>query len=180
MKSKKILIVLLILAMSFSCVACASSSSNSISNKTESKEDAKNLDDMTKTEKVDYYITKAQDDYEAIEDDDKVINMAALYLEDIREYVEDETQFDSDSNIEDIIYKGAFLEAYGKSNLDMLSGSVEEDSEAYKIAKIIYKLGMNSVQMVKYVYREAETPEDDSTIANIKQVKKGLQDFDNI
>ena len=29
--------------------------------------------------------------------------------------------------------------------------------------------------MVKYVYREAETKEDDSTKANIKQVKESLE-----
>lgn len=50
-----------------------------------------------------------------------------------------------------------------------------EDSNGYKTAKEVNSLGMNAVQMVKYVYREAETKEDDSTKANIKQVKESLE-----
>lgn len=54
------------------------------------------------------------------------------------------------------------------------SGTTSEDSNGYKTAKAVNSLGINAVQMVKYVYREAETKEDDSTKANIKQVKESL------
>ena len=49
------------------------------------------------------------------------------------------------------------------------------DSNGYKTAKAVNSLGMNAVQMVKYVYRKAETKDDDSTKANIEQVKESLK-----
>lgn len=70
--------------------------------------------------------------------------------------------------------KGSFLEQYGKDKMNMFREAGQEDSNGYKTAKAVNSLGINAVQMVKYVYREAETKEDDSTKANIKQVKESL------
>lgn len=162
---KRLLVVLLVCMISIGCVACSGTTS----------EDSKvNLEDMTGSEKVDYFITKGRNDYEAVKnDDDKLTDLGSQYIKDISKYVDDETQFNSD-NMEDIMTKGSFLEQYGKDKMNMFREAGQEDSNGYKTAKAVNSLGINAVQMVKYVYREAETKEDDSTKANIKQVKESL------
>lgn len=164
---KRLLVVLLVCMISIGCVACSGTTS----------EDSKvNLEDMTGSEKVDYFITKGRNDYEAVKnDDDKLTDLGVQYIKDIGEYVDNKSQFDSDDNMEDIMTKGSFLEQYGKDKMEMFKTSGQEDSNGYKTAKEVNSLGMNAVQMVKYVYREAETKEDDSTKANIKQVKESLE-----
>ena len=164
---KRLLVVLLVCMISIGCVACSGTTS----------EDSKvNLEDMTGSEKVDYFITKGRNDYEAVKnDDDKLTDLGVQYIKDIGEYVNNKSQFDSNENMEDITTKGSFLEQYGKDKMEMFKTSGQEDSNGYKTAKEVNSLGMNAVQMVKYVYREAETKEDDSTKANIKQVKESLE-----
>ena len=164
---KRLLVVLLVCMISIGCVACSGTTS----------EDSKvNLEDMTGSEKVDYFITKGRNDYEAVKnDDDKLTDLGVQYIKDIGEYVNNKSQFDSNENMEDIMTKGSFLEQYGKDKMEMFKTSGQEDSNGYKTAKEVNSLGMNAVQMVKYVYREAETKEDDSTKANIKQVKESLK-----
>lgn len=164
---KRLLVVLLVCMISIGCVACSGTTS----------EDSKvNLEDMTGSEKVDYFITKGRNDYEAVKnDDDKLTDLGVQYIKDIGEYVDNKSQFDSNENMEDIMTKGSFLEQYGKDKMEMFKTSGQEDSNGYKTAKEVNSLGMNAVQMVKYVYREAETKEDDSTKANIKQVKESLE-----
>ena len=164
---KRSLVVLLVCMISIGCVACSGTTS----------EDSKvNLEDMTGSEKVDYFITKGKNDYEAVKnDDDKLTDLGVQYIKDIGEYVDNKSQFDSDDNMEDIMTKGSFLEQYGKDKMEMFKTSGQEDSNGYKTAKEVNSLGMNAVQMVKYVYREAEIKEDDSTKANIKQVKESLE-----
>lgn len=164
---KRLLVVLLVCMISIGCVACSGTTS----------EDSKvNLEDMTGSEKVDYFITKGRNDYEAVKnDDDKLTDLGVQYIKDIGEYVNNKSQFDSNENMEDIMTKGSFLEQYGKDKMEMFKTSGQEDSNGYKTAKEVNSLGMNAVQMVKYVYREAEIKEDDSTKANIKQVKESLE-----
>nr|DAM18297.1 MAG TPA: hypothetical protein [Caudoviricetes sp.] len=163
---KRLLVVLLVCMISIGCVACSGTTS----------EDSKvNLEDMTGSEKVDYFITKGRNDYEAVKNDDKLTDLGVQYIKDIGEYVDNKSQFDSNDNMEDIMTKGSFLEQYGKDKMEMFKTSGQEDSNGYKTAKEVNSLGMNAVQMVKYVYREAETKEDDSTKANIKQVKESLE-----
>ena len=164
---KRLLVVLLVCMISIGCVACSGTTS----------EDSKvNLEDMTGSEKVDYFITKGRNDYEAVKnDDDKLTDLGVQYIKDIGEYVNNKSQFDSNENMEDLMTKGSFLEQYGKDKMEMFKTSGQEDSNGYKTAKEVNSLGMNAVQMVKYVYREAETKEDDSTKANIKQVKESLE-----
>ena len=163
---KRLLVVLLVCMISIGCVACSGTTS----------EDSKvNLEDMTGSEKVDYFITKGRNDYESVKNDDKLTDLGVQYIKDIGEYVDNKSQFDSDDNMEDIMTKGSFLEQYGKDKMEMFKTSGQEDSNGYKTAKEVNSLGMNAVQMVKYVYREAEIKEDDSTKANIKQVKESLE-----
>lgn len=157
---KRLIVVLLVGMIAIGCVACS---------RTTSEESSKvNLKDMTVSEKVDYFITKGKDDY------DKLTDLGSQYIKDISKYVNNETQFNS-ANMEDIMTKGSFLEQYGKDKMNMFREAGQEDSNGYKTAKAVNSLGMNAVQMVKYVYREAETKEDNSTKINIKQVKESLE-----
>ena len=162
---KKLIVVLLVGMIAIGCIACSSTSIES---------SKVNIEDMTGSEKVDYFLSKGKNDYEAVKnDDDKFTDLGSQYIKDISKYVDDETQFNSD-NMEDIMTKGSFLEQYGKDKMNMFREAGQEDSNGYKTAKAVNSLGINAVQMVKYVYREAETKEDDSTKANIKQVKESL------
>ena len=162
---KRLIVVLLVGMIAIGCIACSSTSIES---------SKVNIEDMTGSEKVDYFLSKGKNDYEAVKnDDDKLTDLGSQYIKDISTYVDDETQFNSD-NMEDIITKGSFLEQYGKDKMNMFREAGQEDSNGYKTAKAVNSLGINAVQMVKYVYREAETKEDDSTKANIKQVKESL------
>ena len=163
---KRLIVVLLVGMIAIGCIACSSTSIES---------SKVNIEDMTGSEKVDYFLSKGKNDYEAVKnDDDKLTDLGSQYIKDISKYVDDETQFNSD-NMEDIMTKGSFLEQYGKDKMEMFKTSGQEDSNGYKTAKEVNSLGMNAVQMVKYVYREAEIKEDDCTKANIKQVKESLE-----
>ena len=63
------------------------------------------------------------------------------------------------------MYYGSLLECMTVDKAKSDSNSVE---------RTIYDLGSDVVQAVKYVYRKAETVEDESTQSNLKQIKKGL------
>lgn len=95
---KRLLVVLLVCMISIGCVACSGTTS----------EDSKvNLEDMTGSEKVDYFITKGKNDYEAVKnDDDKLTDLGVQYIKDISKYVDDKSQFDSNDNMEDIMTNG--------------------------------------------------------------------------
>lgn len=163
---KRLIVVLLVGMIAIGCIACSSTSTES---------SKVNIEDMTGSEKVDYFLSKGKNDYEAVKnDDDKLTDLGSQYIKDISKYVDDETQFNS-ANMEDIMTKGSFLEQYGKDKMNMFREAGQEDSNGYKTAKAVNSLGMNAVQMVKYIYREAETKEDNSTKINIKQVKESLE-----
>ena len=164
-KHNRVLTLVLISMIAFSSVGCSGSSVESSSI---------NFEQMTETEKVDYLISKARSDVEGLEDEE-LTDLSSRYIDDISKVVEDETQFENNETMEDIIYKGAFLERYGKIKMDKFEKAAQEDSDGYKIAKTVNALGTDAVQMVKYVYRGAEKADDDSTISNIKQVKESLK-----
>ena len=68
---KRLLVVLLVCMISIGCVACSGTTS----------EDSKvNLEDMTGSEKVDYFITKGRNDYEAVKNDDKLTDLGVQYI----------------------------------------------------------------------------------------------------
>lgn len=163
---KRLLVVLLVCMISIGCVACSGTTS----------EDSKvNLEDMTGSEKVDYFITKGRNDYEAVKNDDKLTDLGVQYIKDLKKYVNNETQFDNDANMEDIMTKGGFLYQYGKDTMDILESAGKQESKEYSTAKLLNELGTDSIQMVKYVYRGIEKPDDSATISNIKQVKKSIE-----
>ena len=113
---KRLLVVLLVCMISIGCVACSGTTS----------EDSKvNLEDMTGSEKFDYFITKGKTSYEAVKnDDDKLTDLGVQYIKDIGEYVNNKSQFDSNENMEDIMTKGSFLEQYGKDKMEMFKTSL--------------------------------------------------------
>lgn len=173
MKSiKKILSILLVVMIVIGCVACGGDTSEESSNTVESVD----LEEMTGSQKVDYFIRQGKDNYEAVKDDkNDLADLGLQYIKDISKYVENETQFDNDANMEDIMTKGGFLYQYGKDTMDILENAGKQESKEYSTAKLLNELGTDSIQMVKYVYREIEKPDDSATISNIKQVKKNIE-----
>ena len=66
--------------------------------------------------------------------------------------------------MENLIYYGTVLEYYYANNGNSFNG----------FSDIRGKIGMNTVQAIKYVYRNVETPTNDATISNINKVKEDL------
>ncbi len=123
---KRLIVVLLVGMIAIGCIACSSTSTES---------SKVNIEDMTGSEKVDYFLSKGKNDYEAVKnDDDKLTDLGSQYIKDISKYVDDETQFNSD-NMEDIMTKGSFLEQYGKDKMNMFREAGQEDSNGYKTSK---------------------------------------------
>lgn len=70
--------------------------------------------------------------------------------------------YENNTVMENTMYYGYYLEyAYSKNGPENLYAN----------------LGMDTYQAVKYVYRNAEKPEDDSTLANLDQIKESLLDL---
>lgn len=103
---------------------------------------------------VDYIVTKAKTDSETITEEQK--QEAVNFIKD-----NFENYFKDNDTMEKTMYYGALLE-YG----------CEKDSD-------LSNLGMDAKQVVKYVYRGAEKPEDEATQANLRQIKKSLEKTGN-
>lgn len=103
---------------------------------------------------VDYIVKKAKTDSETITEEQK--QEAVNFIKD-----NFENYFKDNDTMEKTMYYGALLE-YG----------CEKDSD-------LSNLGMDAKQVVKYVYRGAEKPEDEATQANLRQVKESLKKTGN-
>ena len=70
--------------------------------------------------------------------------------------------YENNTVMENTMYYGYYLEyAYSQNGPENLYAN----------------LGMDTYQAVKYVYRNVEKPEDDSTLANLDQIKESLLDL---
>lgn len=68
--------------------------------------------------------------------------------------------FVDNETMEKTMYYGALLEYAHQEEKDTIG-----------------KIGMDAVQVVKYVYRNNETPEDQATLENLKQIKDGFAEL---
>lgn len=114
------------------------------------------LPEKNTSEMVDYLIRKAQSDVQGLSDEELV---PAL------DYINDNIDncWDSNEIMENYIYYGSMLEIH-------YNGS-------YANADIKGRIGMNAVQLVKYVYRNTETIDSDHTQENLRQVKEDLETY---
>lgn len=99
---------------------------------------------------VDSLVLQAKEDAKSA--DEEKLNEALSYIVD--NYPE---YFADNETMEAVIYNGSLLE-YAYQDKD----------------KTIAGLGMDAVQAVKYVYRGAESVEDDATKENLRQVKEAI------
>lgn len=93
---------------------------------------------------------------------EKAKNATESDLAEALQYIEKNIDncFNNNETMEKFIYYGSLLEYYYDG------GEVGSDIRG--------EIGMDAVQLVKYVYREVESPTDDATLSNLKQVKEGL------
>ena len=128
----------------------------------ETKNTQQSPPDETKTpeantsEMVDYLIEKAKNDIQEVSDSDL---LSAL------EYIRDNIDncWDSNEVMEKFIYYGSVLEIYYKgynTNADIRG-----------------RIGMDAVQLVKYVYRNTETTDSKHSRENLQQVKESLEEY---
>lgn len=93
---------------------------------------------------------------------EKAKNATESDLAEALQYIEKNIDncFNNNETMENFIYYGSLLEYY-----------YDEEKVGSDIRG---EIGMDAVQLVKYVYREVEFPTDDATLSNLKQVKEGL------
>ncbi len=167
-KSKKIVALVLVCILSFSIVGCSNSS-------VESSSQSQSTQKTTESKKVDSFIEKGYDEFKKVQDDeDELTKLMAKYMLDIDEYVEDKTQFDSDENMEDILYKGAFLEKYGEELIKALKDDMK-DSEEYEISQQLNEIGKSSIDMVKDVYEGTAKHSDNKISESTEKLKEALK-----
>lgn len=108
-------------------------------------------------EKLNYLVKKGQS---------KAKNANIKEADEALSYIKNniDNPFSNNSIMENLIYYGTVLEYYYANN----------DSSFNGFSDIRGKIGMNTVQAIKYVYRNIETPTNDATISNINKVKEDL------
>ena len=119
------------------------------------------------TERADGIIYKARDDVDMATEDE-----AHTICEDAIRYIADNADDLHASNdiMEKIMYYGTFLEKYIEDNSN--AGNISELSDD---VRAVYEVGYNAVKAVKYVYRNAESVEDESTKNAVEDVRDALE-----
>ena len=114
------------------------------------------------SEMVDSIVLKAKNDAGTATDDQK-----QEALDFIKNNIDD--CFKDNDTMENMMYYGALLEYAYQNNENMEDNNI-----------IMSNLGSDAVQTVKYVYRNVETKDDDSTKENISQVKDGIKKIEEL
>lgn len=115
------------------------------------------------TAAVDEIINKGKEDSSSISEED--IKRAIKFINDNYNnyWTDNETMHKG-------LYYGSLLE-YAKRD------KAKENQKGLDYT--IYSLGVDTVQVIKYVYRGAETKEDEATQANLRQIEKSLSNIPN-
>lgn len=163
---KGICLFLLAIAIIGGIFSTLNNNTNTISNDNSSmvKEEKNNSNNIQENElkansneKLNYLIKKGQSKAKdaSIEEINEAINYIKSNID---------NPFSNNDIMENLIYYGSILEYYYAKDGSSFNG----------FTNIKGNIGMNTIIAIKYVYRNIETPTDDSTIHNINKVKKDL------
>lgn len=170
--NKKIISLALIGILSVSMIGCSSSNKNS-NNVEKTKETAvsRSTPQPNTSEMVDHIINEARSFVESNEGNDEHMKLCEEATDFAAQNI-DNLHKDNET-MEKTIYYGAILE---KTFGDLMQKSSHqfEDSDKKNKREAYYNLGTDMIQSVKYVYRDVEKIEDESTKSNIKQIKDSL------
>lgn len=155
MKRKVLLAVLLIVGM---CVVGCGSESEAEQKEPDNMEEQQPEEEIApepnSSAMVDAIVLQAKADVQEAAEED--IDAALSFIKDnYPDYYTD------NATMEKVIYYGSLIEYYYKD---------VDDTK--------YSLGMDAVQAVKYVYRNAETVEDEATQENLRQIQESLDALD--
>lgn len=158
---RNFLLTLTILPLIISLTACGTTQETEKEN---GKEDANQEVETTATEPqpntslmVDSLIRKGKNKVDNATEED--LTTAINYIKDNIDNL-----FANNEVMENAIYYGSLLEYYYAIDHDSYNGFNDIRGE----------IGMDTVQAVKYVYRNTETPEDQHVTENIRQIKENL------
>ncbi len=150
---KKFVYVLMVFCLALSLTACggeAEQNEQAVPASTDPVADFELEEESGTTAMVDALMFKAKDDAETI--NEATAEAALQYI------IDNHPEYYTDNKMmESIIYNGTLVEYY----------YMESDQTRCSI-------GMDAEQAVKYVYRGAETVEDDATQENLRQIQKGI------
>lgn len=171
MKSKKIATLISVICISVSITGCsgftdgvkdgmASTTENNVTTEQSTSTDTESASDEVKpntSEMVDKIAIQAKED-SIIIDDAKVQEAIDFIKDNYSDYFKD------NETMEKTMYYGYLLDYAFKD---------DADKKAYS------ELGTDAYQVVKYVYRGAETKDDDSVKSNLEQIQKDLDALNN-
>lgn len=169
MKSKKLVTIISAICISASISGCSGFTEgvkDGMANTTESivsteqstsTESASSSAEPNTSEMVDEIALQAKEDANSV-DDAKVQEAVDFIKNNYSDYFKD------NETMEKVMYYGYLLDYAFKDNAD---------KKAYA------ELGTDAYQVVKYVYRGAETKDDDSVKSNLEQIQKDLDALSN-
>lgn len=167
---KKLLTIILAVSMAFSLVACTD---NSVQ---EPAETTKKADESTPKEvqpnssaKVDEILMQAIEDAKSISEES-----AEQKWEEAFDYLKTHSNnfYENNEVMEQSMYYGEFIYQYIEETANATDVSQLEDS-----TRAAYDAGYNTVKAIKYVYRNAATPDDPETLAALQEAQDALNKF---
>lgn len=150
---KKIISILIIFVLSICLFGCSSQQTTKTEPEPTNIEQKTTEPEPNTSEMVDSIISKAREDAKTATDKQK---------EDALNFIVD-NRYDyftgGNEMMEKVIYYGALLDY------------------CYDDTTVISNIGTDAVQAVKYVYRGAETIEDQATLENLRQIDEGIKEL---
>lgn len=163
---KKRLLAILLMAMSIICLcACAEGSTDDAEAQIQNTAQA----EPNTSAKVDEILLKAKNDAETFNDDE-----VSVVWEEGFDYLKSHSSnfFESNEVMEQSMYYGGFIYQYIE-----LNATASDISELEDTTRAAYDAGYNTVKAIKYVYRNAATPEDSDTVNALAEAQAALDKF---
>ena len=170
---KKLLTSILVTFLALSLTACADSEKEpepEKSAKSTEKVDKPTADAEPNTSaKVDEILLKAIEDAKSMSE-----NEATQKWEEAFDYLKSHSEnfYENNEVMEQSMYYGEFIYQYIETNSNASDVSQLEDS-----TRAAYDAGYNTVKAIKYVYRNAATPDDPDTVSALQEAKDALSKF---
>jgi sensor domain CHASE-containing protein len=158
---KRLILFSLLLTSVFFIIGCSNTETSNTAT-TEEQTAAPNT-----SARVDQIMLQAKDDAENFSEDEATETWEAGF-----DYLKAhmENFYESNEVMEQSMYYGTFIYEYVESNATDMNNLTDSSQAAYDA-------GTNTVEAIKYVYRDAEKIEDASTQGKLQEAKENLAKF---
>lgn len=163
---KRLVILLMATVFVFSLSACSAESTQS-DNSTESTQQSET--EPNTSAKVDEILLSAMNDAKELSDSE-----AEEKWEEAFDYLKEHSDnfYENNEVMEKSMYYGEFIYRYIEEN-----ANAEDVSQLVDSTRAAYDAGYNTVKAIKYVYRNAATPEDEDTQNALTEAQNALSKF---